>query len=115
MMVERHYDDEALISLMETDRAQSDSHLPDCAPCSEKLESFRMIADALEDGDVWDTRELRTEPPAASIARLRAFADQMSFEDTQAESILRELLAGPREEWMPRLRIHPEWRTAGVV
>jgi tetratricopeptide (TPR) repeat protein len=115
MMVERHYDDEALISLLETDRIHADAHLPACVPCTSKLESFRMIADALEERDVWDTRELRTQPPAASIARLRSFADQMSFEDTQAEAILRELLAGPREEWMPRLRRHPEWRTAGVV
>jgi tetratricopeptide (TPR) repeat protein len=114
-MVERHYDDEALISLIETDRIHSDAHLPSCPTCAEKLESFQMIADALEERDVWDTRDLHVEPVRATINALRSFADRMTLEDSQAEPVLRELLAGPREEWMPRLRHHPEWRTAGVV
>jgi tetratricopeptide (TPR) repeat protein len=114
-MIERHYDDEALISLIETNRAETDAHLPSCQPCSAKIESFRMIADALCDQDVWDARPVNTEPVPATIANLRAFADRMTDEDTRAEMILQELLAGSREEWLPRLREHPEWRTAGVV
>ena len=43
MMLERHYDDEALISLMETDRLHSDAHLPSCTSCSEKIETFRIL------------------------------------------------------------------------
>jgi tetratricopeptide (TPR) repeat protein len=74
-----------------------------------------MIADALCDQDVWDARPVNTEPVPATIANLRAFADRMTDEDTRAEMILQELLAGSREEWLPRLREHPEWRTAGVV
>jgi tetratricopeptide (TPR) repeat protein len=115
MMVERHYDDEALISLMETDRLRSDAHLPSCTSCSEKIETFRILADAMQDQDVWDTRQLRLDPVPETIATLRAFADRMAAEDTTADWILAELLAGSREEWMPRLRAHPEWRTAGVV
>lgn len=111
----RHYDDEALIFLMETNLARADDHLPSCPVCAEKLESFRMIAGALEESDVWDSRALQPEPVQSTISNLRAFADRMSFEDTLAEPILRELLAGAREEWMPRLQQHPEWRTAGVV
>lgn len=114
-MVERHYDEEALISLMEAGRDTEDGHLPSCTVCAEKLESFRMIADALHDRDVWDTRTINTEPVPATIATLRSFADRMSSEDRAAAAILPELLAGPRETWMPRLREHPEWRTAGVV
>jgi tetratricopeptide (TPR) repeat protein len=114
-MIERHYDDEALISLIATSRAGSDLHLPGCEPCNAKLESFRMIADALDDQDIWDTRAVRTEAIPATITNLRAFADRMTYEDTLAEAILPELLAGPREEWMPRLNEHPQWRTAGVV
>ena len=113
-MIERHYNDEALISLIETNRAGADTHLPFCEPCSAKIESFRMIADALCDQDVWD-REVRTEPVPATIANLRAFADRMTNEDARAEMILQELLVGSREQWMPRLREHREWRTAGVV
>jgi tetratricopeptide (TPR) repeat protein len=112
-MIERHYTDEALISLIESNRASSDRHLPSCEPCSAKIESFRMIADALCDQETWD-RPSR-EPVPATIANLRAFADRMTDEDSRAEAILQALLAGSREEWMPRLLEHPEWRTAGVV
>lgn len=115
MMLERHYDDETLIAVMETDRVGYDVHLPSCTACNEKLESFRMISGALRDGDVWDTRALRPDPVPSTIATLRAFADRMSAEDAAAADILPQLLAGPREQWMPRLREHPEWRTAGVV
>ncbi len=115
MMVERHYDDESLIAMMEADRVRGDDHLPSCTVCNEKLESFRTISTALHDNAIWDTREVRTDPNPNTIATLRTFADRMSAEDTAATHILPELLAGPREEWMPRLREHPEWRTAGVV
>lgn len=115
MMVERHYDDESLIAIMEADRVRSDVHLPSCTVCNEKLESFRMTSSALRDKDVWDTRVLDRAPVPSTIATLRAFAGRMSAEDAEAARILPELLAGPREEWMPRLRAHPEWRTAGVV
>ncbi|MEO8382678.1 MAG: tetratricopeptide repeat protein [Acidobacteriota bacterium] len=115
MLVERHYEDEALIALMESDRVHTDPHLPSCSSCADKLESFRMIADALEEREVWDSRGLSEEPVHSTITALRSFADRMTFEDLQAEAILLELLAGPREEWMSRLRHRPEWRTAGVV
>lgn len=112
-MIERHYTDEALIALIETNRTAADRHLPACQPCSAKIESFRMIADALCDQEAWDRPA--NEPVPATIANLRAFADRMTDEDSRAETILQELLAGSREEWMPRLNEHPEWRTAGVV
>jgi tetratricopeptide (TPR) repeat protein len=114
-MIERHYDDEALISLIESNRADSDVHVPSCKPCGEKIESFRMIADAMTDRNVWDSREVRTEGVPATIATLRAFADRMTDEDIRADAILRDLLLGSREEWLPRLEQNPEWRTAGVV
>lgn len=115
MMIQRHYDDEALIALIESNRASSDAHLPACSDCSAKAESFQLIADSLHDADVWDKRVIRTEAVPATIATLRAFADRMAAEDTGASLILDELLAGTREEWMPRLQQHPEWWTAGLV
>jgi tetratricopeptide (TPR) repeat protein len=114
-MIERHYDEEALISLLESRREATDTHLPSCPPCTGKLTSFRTIAASLRDADVWDKREIRTEAVPATIATLRAFADRMADEDTRAEAVLTELLAGPRETWMPRLQERPEWRTAGVA
>jgi len=115
MMVERHYDDEALLLLMEGNRFQSDAHLTSCPACSEKLDTFRTITEVLHEHDVWDSAEVHPDPAPGTIANLRAFADRMTFEDAAADAILPELLAGPREEWMPRLMAHPEWRTAGVV
>lgn len=115
MMVERHYDDEALLLLMEGDRFRFDAHIPSCTVCSGKLDTYRTITGALRHHDVWDKAEVRRDPVPATITNLRAFADRMSFEDKAAEAILPQLLAGSREEWMPRLMAHPEWRTAGVV
>ena len=114
-MAERHYDDEALISLIETGRTGADVHLPSCKTCREKLDSFRDLSGILHDASVWDRKLLNEEPVPSTIANLRAFADRMTAEDTRAEAYLNDLLAGPREEWMPRLQQHPEYRTAGVV
>jgi len=115
MMVERHYNDEALIAIMEAGRVFSDAHLPSCAACNEKLESFRTISGVLRGGDVWDTREVAPAPAARTIATLRAFANRMAADDGAASKILPLLLAGARDEWMPRLEQHPEWWTAGVA
>jgi hypothetical protein len=115
MKVERHYDDEALLAYLEKPPIGSDAHLSSCPACSEKLDTFRTITEVLHEHDVWDSAEVRLDPVPGTIANLRAFADRMAFEDAAADSILPELLAGPREDWMPRLMAHPEWRTAGVV
>jgi tetratricopeptide (TPR) repeat protein len=115
MMVERHYDDETLLAFLSKERLVSDAHLTVCSACSEKLDTFRTITAVLHEHDIWDRAQLRPDPVPETIASLRAFADRMAFEDTAADAILPELLAGPREEWMPRLMAHPEWRTAGVV
>ncbi|HEX8254913.1 MAG TPA: hypothetical protein VF846_17340 [Thermoanaerobaculia bacterium] len=117
-MIERHYDEEALISLLDSRREASDSHLLSCPPCAEKLESFRDLALALHDSDVWESQsqeQLRVDAVPSTVATLRAFADRMADEGTRAETYLTELLAGSRETWMARLAEHPEWRTAGTV
>lgn len=115
MMVERHYDDETLLAFAEKEPLSFDLHLSACPDCSEKLDTFRMVTDVLHEHDVWDRAQIRRDPVPETIANLRAFADRMTFEDAAADAILPQLLAGSREEWMPRLRVHPEWRTAGVV
>ncbi|HEX7830613.1 MAG TPA: hypothetical protein VF787_13210 [Thermoanaerobaculia bacterium] len=114
-MIERHYDDESLIALIESDRIASDIHIPSCATCGEKLESFRMIADALRERDIWEDTHLHDAPVPSTIATLRAFADRMTDEDTQAALWLEDLLAGSRESWRGKLSQHPEYRTAGMV
>lgn len=118
MMVERHYDEETLIALLESpDPAATarDRHLASCKSCSETLDSFRTMSQVLGESAVWDTREFESEPSASTIATLRAFADGMTREDVLAESMLAELTAGPRESWMPRLAANPQYRTPGMV
>lgn len=115
MMTERHYDDEALVTMLAAGADASDAHLGTCTECTEKVVTFRCVTDALRDGATWDKRLLNDSPNLNTIATLRAFADTMAGEDTAAERFLAELLAGPRESWMPTLDAHPEYRTPGTV
>jgi len=114
-MIERHYDDEALVTMLASGAETSDAHLAACGECAEKLDTFRCVTDALTDGATWDQREVSEAPNAGTIATLRAFADSMAAEDTAAEAFLAELLAQPREMWKPTLSARPEHRTAGTV
>lgn len=114
MMAELHYDDASLIMLMESGRGD-DPHLVTCQQCSDSVAQYLAIREVLGDEAVWDLRELNDDPVSETIANLRAFATDMAREDAEADVILTSLLAGSRETWMPRLRRHPEWRTAGVV
>jgi len=117
MMVENHYDDEVLIAMLDGDpeSVASDPHLAACPSCRGILDNVRLMAGALTDECVWDRQELNEAPVPETIDLLRATAARMDAEDAQAEAWLAEMLAGPRESWMPRLEQHPEWRTAGVV
>lgn len=114
----RHYDDEALIALLESGDEHviaRDPHISTCPVCSEVAHSVRLISGALGEEDVWDRRELNEKPSPNTIAALRTFADEMAREDAQAALWLDDLLHGSREEWMAKLQGHPEYRTAGVV
>jgi tetratricopeptide (TPR) repeat protein len=115
MMIERHYDDEALVTMLATGAGTADAHLTACGECTEKLDTFRLVTSALHDAATWDKREINEAPNPNTIATLRAFADSMSAEDTAAEAFLASLLAGPRESWMATLTAHPEYRTPGTV
>ncbi|HKO57819.1 MAG TPA: hypothetical protein VJ276_18265 [Thermoanaerobaculia bacterium] len=112
--MERHYDDAALIYLMESGRPD-DPHVVSCRQCADSLASYRAIREVLGEEAVWDLRELNDDPVPQTIATLRAFATDMAREDAEADAILARLLAGSRESWLPRLAQHPQWRTAGVV
>lgn len=114
MVGEQHYDEETLLSFIGQDRPSAE-HLSACAECCEKLDSYRLLADALADEATWDETPLSDTPNPDTIATLRAFADQMAAEDAQAQLYLPNLLDGTRDAWMSNLRHHPEYRTAGVV
>lgn len=115
MMTERHYDDEALVTMLAAGADAADAHLETCTECAEKIATFRGVTNALRDGATWDKRAVDHTPNANTIATLRAFATTMASEDTAAERFLAELLAGPRESWIPTLTAHPEYRTPGTV
>ena len=118
MISEVHYSDETLIAMLEAgdeEAIKRNQHLASCNTCRDGLEQYRAIVDTLGCEAAWDYRELRSEPDHTTVANLRAFATSMEREDEDAETYVAALLEGARETWMPRLRAHPEWRTAGVV
>jgi tetratricopeptide (TPR) repeat protein len=115
MNMELHYDEESLAALAGFEDLETDEHLQSCEACREKLDSFRLIADALGDAGVWNHEPLPLAPVSSTLNVLRNFANQMASEDAQAERWLPLLLSGPRETWATNLAHHPEYRTAGMV
>jgi tetratricopeptide (TPR) repeat protein len=109
-----HYDDEALVALLDGD-AGADPHIAECVSCRESLDEYRAVTSCLGREAVWDLRLLKEEPVPETIANICAFADRMRAEDEAAIPLVAELLAGPKEEWMPRLLADDKYRTAGMV
>jgi len=107
-----HYDDDALIALLDT---PDDPHIAECADCRASFEEYQAVTSSLGDNSVWNFRPLNEEPNRQTIANLQSFASAMRAEDEAATPLVAELLAGPREEWMPRLLANEKYRTAGVV
>jgi len=118
-MIEQHYTDEALFTLLDTrgpDSVLGDPHLASCEMCSEALESYRDIAGLLCDEDVWDEDEsFELAPAPESLSRIRAFADSVAREDAEAEQLVNELLEMPTEWWAEEVRSDARYATAGVV
>lgn len=113
-----HYTDEHLIAMLEAGDEEAitrNQHLRSCETCRASLDEYRSIVQVLGDKAAWDFRDLKDEPDPTTVANLRAVATSMAREDEDAERYVAALLEGARETWMPRLRAHPEWRTAGVV
>lgn len=117
MIIERHYDEESIISFLEGSDASAsrDPHLSSCTICASTLASFRSVSSSLKEESVWEPRELREQPVPQTLAFLRNYAANAANEDAQAEDLVRELLTGPREWWHNKLRHEPRYFTAGVV
>ncbi|HKB80013.1 MAG TPA: tetratricopeptide repeat protein, partial [Thermoanaerobaculia bacterium] len=114
MIIEQHYDDDVLIRLLDEPQP-ADPHLPACSSCAGVLESYRDVTGALQDGSVWDERELSQEPKPQTVTMLQGFAAAARAEDAAAGPAVARLLAGAPSERIALLEQHPEWRTAGVV
>ena len=117
MMIEQHYDEEVLAGFLAEpiDSAARDRHLAGCSLCKQTLDSIRDTAGLLKQPDVWNRESFSSAPRPETLAFLRNVQRTMSDEDAAAEVYVKQLLAGSRETWAPRLAEHPEWRTAGVV
>ena len=117
MMIEQHYDEEVLAGFLAEpiDSAARDRHLAGCSLCKQTLNSIRDTAGLLKQPDVWSRESFSSTPRPETLAFLRNVQRTMSDEDAAAEVYVKQLLAGSRETWAPRLAEHPEWRTAGVV
>lgn len=113
-MMERHYDDDLLIGLLDAPVPADDPHLKSCRRCAETLHAYRAVADCLGEEAVWDLRELREEPDPQTVARLRAVAERIAREDADAERRVAGMRAMPRGRWRS-LAGDPLFRTAGVV
>ncbi|HEY4643064.1 MAG TPA: tetratricopeptide repeat protein [Thermoanaerobaculia bacterium] len=114
-----HYTDENLIAMLEAgdeEAIKRNPHLATCESCSQSLDEYRAIVNVLGDEAAWSCHDLKlSEPDPSTVTALRSFATSMQREDDEAVAYVAAMLEGARETWMPRLRAHPEWRTAGVV
>jgi tetratricopeptide (TPR) repeat protein len=115
LSVDAHYDEETLIRVAEAAVEIEDTHLDECAECRGAVDEYRDMLSCVADDVVWDQRPIDDTPNPQTIATLRAFVEDMHREDAEAEPLVAELLAGSREEWMPRLLADEKYRTAGVV
>jgi tetratricopeptide (TPR) repeat protein len=117
MMIEQHYDEEVLAEFLgePNESVSRDKHLASCDFCLRTLDSLRSTARVLRQPAVWDKTPLSTAPRPQTLAFLRGMQKSMVDEDALAAVWIKQLLAGPRETWAPRLEQHPEWRTGGMV
>ena len=116
MIIEQHYDDEILIALLEnTEEAARDKHVSACRTCAGSLESLGALTFGLHDETVWDERELKETPRRETKNAIRGFAAAVAAEDSDAEGIVRKLLAADTDHRRVMLQHNPEWRTAGLV
>jgi tetratricopeptide (TPR) repeat protein len=116
MMIEQHYDEEVLAEFLAEpgDAVSRDKHLASCDFCLRSLDTLRATTRTLKEPAIWGPT-ISTTPRPETLAFLRGAAKTMADEDASAAVWIKELLAGPREGWAPRLAQHPEWRTAGMV
>jgi tetratricopeptide (TPR) repeat protein len=116
MIAGDHYDEETLIEFAE-DRPEKDTypHLSECTECRSAVDEYRTMITCMSEAATWDSHPIDETPNPQTIATLRSFVDRMHQEDAEADPLVAELLAGSREEWMPRLMADPKYRTAGVV
>ena len=118
MMLERHYDEEALISLLHSGEAATnrDPHLTVCSTCSDMLESYRAISEVLGDKAVWELHETTNDAATVrGVKSLREFLAEMENEDRSALRLVDELMKQPRQWWRATVERDERYHSAGVM
>lgn len=117
MIVERHYDDETLIALLDktSEGASQDPHLSVCGQCLETLESYRAVSQVLGDDAVWSLRQLTTGPDPKTMANLRSFTAAAATETESGAQLVDLLISQPRSTWSETVRHDLRYQTAAVV
>jgi len=117
MILERHYDEEALIAILNSgdDAVSRDAHLACCATCSQNLEAYQVMTEVLGEKNVWDFADTFDEGAARGAEAIRAFAEKMETEDADAKELVDELVALPRQWWMTTIEADERYRHLGVA
>ncbi|MEA2465684.1 MAG: hypothetical protein QOJ98_3431, partial [Acidobacteriota bacterium] len=111
-----HYDEETLFEYVEgTSPIAGDieSHVTGCDLCSAEVGEHRAMIAELAARDVWE--QAPAPAPRQFVVNVAAFADRARREEEDAVAICDELLAGPSNWWVQRLRNTPQACTAGVA
>lgn len=114
MNVQRHYDDERLIEILESERDLSgDIHLSACHSCREALESYRAITGVLREKSAW---KLEPEPKNDdTLAALRLVSASMRDEDNAAAAMIDEITVLPRPWWAKKVAAEARFQTAALA
>lgn len=112
-----HYDEIALQDYLDDpdsfeDRLALEQHLALCRSCSGLLEELRSFDAALTADASWDAFEPGGETAPAEI---RALADLLAQEESEAEAMLAPLLGSPASFRRANVTAMPSLRTAGVA
>jgi tetratricopeptide (TPR) repeat protein len=100
MNAERHYDDDALITLaVDPATTASDLHLRTCRPCANSVATLRDVTSAMKEEVVWSAPIKNSEPRMETVEFLRG----------------RQLLALSAEKRRAFVEKYPAVRCAGVV
>ena len=116
-MLDRHYDEEALLALLHDGEgvAASDPHLSSCTSCTDLLDSYRMISEVLGEKEVWEQSAPDQAAAGRGSAALRSFATSMENEDAGAAMLVSQLLESPRQWWAATVERDGRYHSAGVV
>lgn len=112
-----HYDEATLQEYLDDPesfegRAELETHLALCRPCTGLLDELRAFEATLALDSLWDAGG---DGAAEPHGELRALSDLLAREDAEAEQLLAALLVSPASFRRANVTSNPAMRTAGVT